>query len=113
MAIINSTKFGNIVVNNKNYNKDIKILPSGEVLNRWGPKGSHLICLEELNEILNQEPSVIVIGTGQEKLVELETDAKKQIQEKNIKLIIESTPKAIISFNKLNEKKAGLFHLTC
>jgi len=113
MAIINSTKFGNIVVDNKNYDKDIKILPSGKILNRWGPKGSHLICLEELNEILDDKPDVIVIGTGQEKIAKLEPDAKKKIQEKNIKLIIEPTPQAIISFNDLNEKKAGLFHLTC
>ena len=113
MTIINSVKFGKITIKNKTYNEDIKILPSGKVLKRWGPKGSHIICLEEFDEILKEKPSAIVVGTGQHEVAKLEPDAKKQIEIKGIKLIAESTPKAVISFNNLNRSKGGLFHLTC
>ena len=113
MTIINSVKFGSISIDSKTYNEDVKILPSGKVLKRWGPKGSHVICLEEFDEILKEKPTAIVIGIGQHEVAKLEPDAKKQIQTKGIKLIIESTPKAVASFNNLNRRKAGLFHLTC
>ncbi|MCK4553308.1 hypothetical protein KAT80_03830 [Candidatus Pacearchaeota archaeon] len=113
MTIINSVKFGSITIDNKTYSEDVKILPSGKVLKRWGPKGSHTICLEEFNEILKEKPSVIIIGTGYHEIAKLELEAKKQIKTKGIKLIIESTPKAVISFNNLNRSKGGLFHLTC
>ena len=113
MIIINSTSFGKITIDDKTYNEDVKILPLGKVLKRWGPKGSHVICPEEFDEILKEKPSAIVVGTGYHEIAKLEPEAKKQIETKGIKLIVESTPKAIISFNNLNRKKAGLFHLTC
>ena len=113
MTIINSVKFGNMTIDNKTYNEDVKILPSGKVLKRWGPKGSHVICLEEFDKILKEKPSVIVVGIGYHEIAKLEPEAKKQIETKGIKLIVKQTPKAVINFNNLNRSKGGLFHLTC
>ena len=113
MTHIDSTAFGEIVVDGKVYNHDIKILPSGKVVERIKIKGSHLICLEEFKAILDEKPEVIVIGNGQDGIAEVENDAKQQIAARKIKLIIEPTPKAIQTFNKLKNKKAGIFHVTC
>ena len=98
MTIINSVKFGSISIDDKTYNEDIKILPSGKVLKRWGPRGSHAICPEEFDEILKEKPSAIVVGIGYHEIAKLEPEAQKKIETKGIKLIIGSTPKAVISF---------------
>ncbi|MCK4553052.1 hypothetical protein KAT80_02520 [Candidatus Pacearchaeota archaeon] len=113
MTIINSIKFGSITIDNKTYNEDVKILPLGKVLKRWGPRGSHAICFEEFDEILEEKPSAIVVGIGYHEIAKLEPEAKREIETKGIKLIVEQTPKAVVSFNNLNRSKGGLFHLTC
>ncbi len=113
MPYINSTKFGEIVVDGKKYNHDIKILVDGKIVKRYGPRGSHEICLEEFDEILKDPPEVIVVGNGQNGVAKIEEKAIEKIKSKGIKLIVEETPKAIITFNKLKNKKAGIFHLTC
>jgi len=113
MPHIDKTEFGIIVVDGKTYEHDIKILPDGKILRRWGPRGSHEICLEEFDEILSQNPEVIVVGNGQSGVARVEEKAVEEIEGKSIKLIIEETPKAIKTFNEIKNKKAGLFHVTC
>lgn len=115
MTHIDSTEFGSITVDGKKYEHDIKILIDGRILRRWGPKGSHEICLEEFKEILEEkpQPEVIVIGNGQSGVAKVEEKAIEEIKNRNIKLIIDKTPNAIKIFNKIKEKKAGIFHVTC
>lgn len=113
MPNIESTSFGSIVVDGKVYSYDIIILPNGEIKRRPLPKGTHVVCLEELEEIIKEKPKVIIIGTGQFGIAKVEEKVKEKAKAEGIKLIVERTPKAIISFNEIREKKAGLFHLTC
>ena len=40
-------------------------------------------------------------------------DMDDPIEKQEVKLLVEKTPKAIHLFNNVNERKAGLFHLTC
>lgn len=118
---IDSTAFGEITVEGKKYEEDIKILPSGKILKRFGPKGSHDICLEEFSEILKEgeqkektkKPKTIIIGTGQSGVAELEPKAKFELEKKGIKVIEAPTSKAIKIFNETKDPKAGLFHITC
>lgn len=115
MTHIDKTEFGGITIDGKTYNEDVKILPSGKILKRWGPKDSHALCAEEFNEILKEKekPEVIVIGTGTSGLAKLEPEARAEIKKHNIKIIEARTPEAIKIFNEIKKRKAGLFHLTC
>lgn len=113
MTHIDKSEFGRITIDGKTYSEDVKILPEGKILKRWGPKDSHAICLEEFTEMLKEKPEVIVIGTGTSGLAELETEARTEIEKHKIKIIEAKTPKAADSFNKIKQRKAGLFHLTC
>jgi len=115
MAYIDSTSFGSITINSKLYGNDIKVLASGKILNRLGPKGSHRICIEEFNEILGEtkRPKTIIIGTGQGGVAKLESGVKAELEKQNIKVIEAPTQEAIKIFNKTKEPRASLFHLTC
>lgn len=102
-----------MVIDKKLYEKDVLILPSGKILQRPMPKGTHVICFSEFSEILKEKPRVIIIGTGEVGCAELETGAMNKIKEQGVRIIVQPTGEAIKSYNKCKEEKAGLFHLTC
>lgn len=116
--MIDSIEFGKIVIDGKSYSYDVVIDAEGRVLKRSDVSqtyyGSHhVICTEEIKQLLKTKPQVIVIGTGQYGACRLEQNVEKICKVENVKLIVEPTPKAIKTFNQLKEKKAALFHLTC
>ncbi|MCD6500587.1 hypothetical protein J7K42_01045 [bacterium] len=95
--------FGSITINGKTYNHDVEVRWSGEVLD-WRRKESHLIAVEDIKRALGQSPEVIVIGTGESGMARVTEEAKKEIEEKGIKLIIDRTEEAVKSFNIINKK---------
>jgi hypothetical protein len=114
--MIDYTAFGEIGVDGKVYKHDIKILPSGKIIKRVKLKGSHVVCLEEFKEILAEKPKAIVVGNGQDGVAEVEEVVANELKKMNIELIVQPTPKAIETFNKLKskrEKVGGIFHVTC
>jgi hypothetical protein len=118
LARIESAEFGKIVVDGKEYNKDIIITGNGNVIYRPGYAEEkygthHIICMEEIKLMLRDYPRVIIIGTGQYGACRFEKGVKEEIEKQEVKLLVEKTPKAIHLFNNVNERKAGLFHLTC
>ena len=118
LARIDSTEFGKIVVDGKEYNEDIVISANGNVIYRQGISESrygthHIVCKEEISSLLQDSPRVIVIGTGQYGACRLEKGVEEEAKKQDAKLIVERTPKAIHLFNNITDRKAGLFHLTC
>lgn len=113
--MIEEYHFGSIIINGKTYNHDIEIRWSGEVL-KWWRGESHIIDVEDIKSAIEQNPEVIIIGTGESGLAKVTEKAKQKIKSQEIKLIIDLTDDAIKSFNILKKKEAkiiGLFHLTC
>jgi len=119
MTEINGTEFGKITVNNKTFDFDIAIMPNGEIMKRNARASEmyygthHMICKEELRQIIDSKPQVLVIGLGQYSGCRLEDSVKRECEKNGIKLITEPTPKAIKTFNQTEARKAGLFHVTC
>lgn len=113
MTHIDSTEFGKIVVDGKSYDYDIIILPDSTIKKRGLQKGTHIVCVEELELLFKEKPKVIVIGTGQSGVAEIEPKVLEKARKEKIKIVEVPTPIAIKKFNEINEKKAGLFHLTC
>lgn len=118
LARIESTEFGKIVVDGKEYNEDIVISANGNVIYRQGIsqskyRTSHIICKEEIASLLQDGPRVIVIGTGQYGACRLEKGVEEEVKKQEVKLLMEKTLKATHLFNNVNDRKAGLFHLTC
>jgi hypothetical protein len=111
--MIEKVEFGKIVIRGKEYTSDLYIFWDGEIIER---ERSHTITKKELEEVLLKEPEIVVIGTGQAGMVEVEEDAKKLAETENIELIEKPTSEAAKIFNNLLKEKrrvAGIFHLTC
>lgn len=113
--MIEEYHFGSITIDGKTYNYDVEVRWAGEVL-KWWRRESHIIDVEDIKRVVGQRPEIIVIGNGESGLVEITTEAQKEINLKGIELIIDKTEEAVKTFNVLREKDKkiiGLFHLTC
>ena len=120
--MIEEYRFGEITINGKTYHHDVEVRWTGEVL-EWWRKASHIIDVEDIKRALEENPEVIVIGTGESGIAKVTERAQKEIEERGIKLIIDITGEAVKTFNIIKEesesgegkqtKIIGLFHLTC
>ena len=120
--MIEEYKFGSITVKGKTYEYDVEVRWTGEVL-KWWRGESHIVDLEDVKRAIEQNPELIIVGTGESGLVKVTDKAKTEILSLGIGLIIDKTEEAVKTFNIQQEeseeeegkqKKAiGLFHLTC
>ncbi|MEM3536351.1 MAG: Mth938-like domain-containing protein [Candidatus Bathyarchaeia archaeon] len=115
--MIDSYRFGVIVVNGKKYESDLIILPE-KILDGWWRKEGHKLCVEDLKEVFKCEPKpeVLVVGTGYNGLMKVSSEVEDALKVHGITLIAQSTEEACQTFNKLlkaNKRVAGAFHLTC
>lgn len=115
-----STKFGSVTVNGKEY-KDVLVI-GGEVIprdldmlhDRYGT--GHVTAPEEVDRLLEEKPDYLVVGTGQSGVLKVTGDLKEAAREAGTKLITARTPQAIGKFNELVEKGEevnALVHVTC
>ncbi|MCH8741308.1 hypothetical protein IH779_00115 [Patescibacteria group bacterium] len=120
--MIEEYHYGSIIINGKTYNYDIETRWTGEIL-KWWRGESHIIDEEDVKRAIDQDPDIIVIGTGESGTAQVTEQAKEAIKSKGIELIVDLTEQATKTFNIINEeseeeegeqrKVIGLFHLTC
>jgi len=120
MPYINSTKFGDITIDDKKYHQvliiddEIKERDYEKLKKLFGT--SHKIGDWEEKELLADSPEVIVIGTGQDGALVVNNDFSNKVKNKGIEFFIEKTPEAMEFYN--NEYASGkavnaLIHTTC
>jgi hypothetical protein len=113
--MIEKYSFGKIVVNGVIYTNDIKIV-QGHVVSDWWRKKGHSVSIEDIQDILESKPSVLVIGKGQPGMMKSSGSLRRFLKKNDIDLIEEKTSKAIKTYNSLlqqeKEVSAG-FHVSC
>ena len=112
--MIESYTFGRMVIRGQAYTSDLIIFPD-RIMSSWWRKSGHKLCQEDIEEAFKEKPDILVIGTGNSGLMEVEEEVKQYAESNNIILIIEKTEKAVQKFNELSSQKkaVGAFHLTC
>lgn len=112
--MIDSYKFGRMVVDGQAYSSDLIIYPD-RIDSSWWRNSGHRLSLEDIKEILEEKPEVVVVGTGAYGLMRVDEEVKDYAQSQGIELIVDKTKNAIQKFNKLAPQKRtiGAFHLTC
>ena len=112
--VIDSYQFGLIVVNGKEYTSDVIIFPD-RVKGNWCRKRGHELHLEDIAEVMTENPEVLVVGTGASGLVKVLPEVKQNVEAQGIKLIVEATDKARLTYNELcrSQKVVAALHLTC
>ena len=114
MNIIDSYRFGLVVINGKKYASDVIIFPD-RVRDNWWRKRGHELYLDDIVEVLTENPEVLVVGTGAYDLVKVLPEVAQSVEAQGIKLIIEATDKACQTYNQLchSQRVVAALHLTC
>ena len=114
--MIESYKFGNIVVDGKSYTKDIIILPNKKVISPWWRNSGHIVKLSDLRNILSENPMHLVIGTGNSGQMKPAHGLIDTLEQQNINTTVLPTQQASKKYNSLCGESlhvAACFHLTC
>lgn len=107
--------FGKIVVGNKSYTHDIIITPKRIIPGWWRIEG-HRLQLRDVENYLDLEVDVVVVGTGYNGLMKVDGEVVREYEKRGIKVFIATTGEAVRTYNKLvNEGRRVLafLHLTC
>lgn len=116
---IDDTSFGSITINGERFFHDVIIRLSGKVKKRkkklskqvYGT--SHTMSLEEAEYIYEDGCKKLIVGTGQQGVLELSKEAAEFFENQGCRVILKKTPKAIKEFNNTTGEKIGIFHVTC
>jgi len=112
---IDSYSFGVMKVDSIEYRTDLIVFPD-KIKSNWWRKQGHILAIEDLDDVLDFKPEVLIVGKGISGLMQIPASTKKAIQEQGIELIEENTGQAWQFFNELiqkGKKAVGAFHLTC
>lgn len=112
--MIESYTFGRMEIKGQAYTSDLILFPD-KINDSWWRETGHKLSLKDIEDVLQENPEVIVIGTGFHGILEVEEEVKETAQSKGITLIIEKTENAVQSYNEIasQKKTIGAFHLTC
>jgi len=115
MPILDAYSFGRLTIDGIPYAKDIIIYPDGQILSPWWRKQGHVLEANDIQELIQSDPEIIIAGTGYSGLMQPREELSQLLDDKNIQFIVERTGTAVQTYNQLAaEKKVGCcFHLTC
>ncbi|MDX1776113.1 MAG: MTH938/NDUFAF3 family protein [Desulfobulbales bacterium] len=115
MPVIESYVFGKMVIDGVSYNKDVIIFPDGSILSPWWRKKGHILAKEDLVELIETGPDIIICGTGAMGVMRPAAGLLKYLATVNIQFQAQKSTKAVELYNNLSgtRKVGGCFHLTC
>lgn len=116
---IDGTEFGSIMISGEFYEYDVLISLSGKVKKRkkklskavYGT--SHKVSIAEAEHIFKAGAERLIIGTGQDGLLDLSPEAAEFFHEKGLTAELLPTPEAIKVWNAAKGPVIGMFHVTC
>ena len=112
---VDNYAFGSMTVDGKVHNQDLIVFPDTIKPNWWRKEG-HSLMEEDIKEIIDYKPDVLIIGKGAYGVMAIPESTRKLLKSNNIELIDRNTPEAYKVFNQYVEKgkkAVGAFHLTC
>jgi len=105
-------QFGEIIINNKTYKKDLIIFP-GVVMENWWRRDGHAVCLKDIQEILTRRPEVVIFGAGTQSRMVIEPAVEDELKNFGIIFHVFDTNKAVNIYNAYGDRAVAALHLTC
>jgi putative phosphoribosyl transferase len=112
---IDSYSFGTMIIDGKEYDRDLIVFPDKMKTNWWRANG-HILRIADLQEVIEYKPELLIIGTGASGRMQAEPSTIDSLRQEGIKCIEEPTADAIKLFNREMQngtRVVGAFHLTC
>ncbi len=113
MARIERYEFGRIVVDGREERHDLIILP-GRVVRNWWRQHGHALVLEDLDDVLNDLPEHLVIGTGAHGQMRPDQHTVERLEARGVTVESLPTGQAVCRYGELGPARtAAALHPTC
>jgi hypothetical protein len=113
MARIEGYRFGRVLVDGEEQTKDVIVLPDRVLTNWWRAEG-HALVLADLDDVLEELPPHLVVGTGAYGQLLPDPQAVEQLRERGVEVEALPTEEAVRRYGQLDPRRtAAALHLTC
>ena len=113
MPRIEDYRFGHVVVDGKEQRRDVIVLPDRVVSDWWRAEG-HRLALADLDEVIEELPERLVVGTGAYGQLRPEPEALHELRRRGVEVETLPTDKAVGRYSELDPRRtADALHLTC
>jgi hypothetical protein len=113
MPRIEGYRFGQLVVDGEEQTSDVIVLPDRVVRNWWRADG-HRLVLADLEDVLDDLPAHLVVGTGAYGQMRPDPEAVEQLRARGVEVEALTTPEAVSRYGELDPgRAAAALHLTC
>ena len=113
MARLAGYSFGRVLVDGDEETRDVIVLPN-RVVRSWWRRDGHALVLEDLDEVLDELPPRLVVGTGAYGRMEPDPQTLAALAERGIEVEVLPTAEAVGRYGELNPAAtAAALHLTC
>ncbi len=111
---IDSYSFGEIVINEKSYSSDV-IIFKDYVMSNWWRKEGHNLCIDDLKEVLDKKPEILIVGTGKMGAMSVPRNVVNFLMSQGIEVFALRTDEACVKYNELIKSRniVAALHLTC
>jgi hypothetical protein len=113
MPEIDGYDFGRLTIDGREETRDVIVLPE-RVVRGWWRKEGHALALEDLEEVLEELPHHLVVGTGAYGRMRPAADTLEALRARGIDVEVLPTAEAVRRYGELDPRKtAAALHLTC
>lgn len=111
---IEQFRFGEITIGGRRYTNDLLVL-GNRVQSPWWRKEGHRLQLADLDDVLLEEPEVLIVGTGAQGCMKIAPEVVRHTRDADIELLGFDTRTACQTYNHLlgKRKVVAALHLTC
>jgi hypothetical protein len=113
MPRIEEYRFGQLLVDGEKQTRDVIVLP-GRVVTNWWRADGHRLVLADLDDVLDELPARLLVGTGAYGRLHPDPEAIKELRGRGIEVEALPTAVAVRRYGELDPRRtAAALHLTC
>jgi hypothetical protein len=113
MTRIDDYRFGRVVVDGEEQTRDVIVLPE-RVLTDWWRADGHRLVLADLDEVIEELPERLLVGTGAYGQLRPDPEALAQLRRRGVEVEALPTGEAVRRYGELDPRRTAVaLHLTC
>lgn len=113
MPEIGDYAFGRVTIDGREETRDVIVLP-GRIVRGWWREDGHGLVLEDLDEVLDELPERLVVGTGAYGRMRPDSGALETLRARGVEVEVLPTADAVRRYTQLDPRTtAAALHLTC
>jgi hypothetical protein len=113
MPRLEGYRFGRVLVDGREETRDVIVLP-GRVVRNWWRRDGHVLALDDLDEVLDDLPDRLVVGTGATGQMDPDPVTLRALRDRGVEVEVFRTDEAIRRYAASDPARtAAALHLTC